>query len=373
MTRKLSLATIWVSLLGLLGSCAGPGEPPPPPPPEVLVAGVLVRDVPVTREWVGEARGLADIEIRARVQGFLEGIHFEEGTRVRKGQLLYTIDPSELEEQVNAAKAGVAEAETLLANAEADVRRYRPLAEMNAVSQRDLDNAVARRDATRSEVEAAQANLRYARINLSYAEISSPMDGIIGLTQAKVGDFVGAAPNPVVLNTVSDVDPILVRFAISEREYLALARAISDRREEGKRIGLDLILADGTVHDQQGHVETIDRQVNASTGTLTVQARFPNPGGILRPGQYGKVRAVVRTIPQALLVPQRAVQELQGQYQVWVVADDDSVEPRFVEPGLRVDDLWVIDSGLEDGDRIVVEGFQRVRSGMTVSTKPFQS
>ena len=370
------------ALVGLVGTigCAEPAQAPLPLPAQVRVTEVVVRDVPLIREWVGQTRGQADIDIRARVQGFLQGVHFEEGRSVTEGQLLYTIDPSELLEQVTAAEAEVAAAKTVLANAEIDVRRFRPLAEIKAISRRDLDNAVAQEEAAKSGVEAAEARLQLARINLSYTEIRSPMDGLIGLTQAQVGDFVGAAPNPIVLNTVSRIDPIHVRFSISEREYLMLARryaALGDpqaqkERREKREPGLELLLADGTLHAHRGRAETVDRKIDAMTGTLAIEAAFPNPDRLLRPGQYAKVRSVTEVREGALLVPQRAVQELQGRFLVWVVGDDDTVKSRIVQPGPRAGDLWVIDEGLETGLRVVVEGIQRLRNGAKVVAHPYE-
>jgi len=345
---------------------------------EVRVTEVVVEDVPVFREWVGETRGTADIEIRARVHGYLTEIHFREGGLVEKGQLLYSIDQSELLQELTASQAGLAAAKTNLAYAESDVARYRPLAEMNAVSQRDLDSAVALFEAAQAQVEAAEAMLRLSEINLSYAEIKAPIDGLIGLSQAKVGDYVGQSPNPVVLNTLSDTDPIHVRFPIGELEYLEIARAFPEKeryaREEVQdaQVPLELVLADGTVHTQLGQAEFIERNINASTGTLTIEAAFPNPDLVLRPGQYGRVRAKVTTLEDRLLVPQRAVQELQGQFQVWVVKDDDTVELRNVDMGRRVDWRWVVREGLSPGDVIVVEGLQRMRSGSKVSPKPWE-
>jgi membrane fusion protein (multidrug efflux system) len=348
-------------------------------PPQVFVTEVTVQDVPVFREWVGETRGRADIEIRARVRGFLDGIHFVEGGHVKKGQLLYTIDQSELLQEVATAEANLAAAQTQLAYAQSDERRYRPLAEMNAVSQRDLDSAVASREAAESQVEAAKALLNLTRINLSYSEIKAPMDGVIGLTKAKVGDYVGQSPNPVVLNTVSDVDPIHVRFPLGEREYLDLARRYPSedaedraRQRPAEKVPLDLILADGTVHPEKGHALFVERNIDASTGTLTVEARFPNPKKVLRPGQYGRVRGIIDQIDGARLIPQRAVQELQGQHQVWVVGDDGAVELRNVVMGRRVDQMWVVREGLEPGERVVVEGIQRVRSGVKVDAQPWE-
>ena len=339
---------------------------------------VVVEDVPVVREWVGETRGVADIEIRARVQGYLQGIHFREGGLVRKGQLLYSIDQSELLQELTASQAGLAAARTNLAYAESDVARYRPLAEMNAVSERDLDSAVARHDAAVAQVEAAEAILRLGEINLSYAEIKAPIGGLIGLSKAKVGDYVGQSPNPVVLNTLSDTNPIHVRFPIGEREYLEIARAYPETERANRKAGeesplpLELILADGTVHPYVGETRFIERNIDASTGTLTVEAAFPNPELVLRPGQYGRVRAVVTTLKDRLLVPQRAVQELQGQFQIWVVQDDGSVELRHVEMGRRVDWRWVVREGLNPGDVVVADGIQRLRSGVRVNAQPWE-
>ncbi len=378
LTKPAAVAVL-AGLLGLLG-CGEPAPPPAPPPAQVRVIDVLVRDVPISREWVGETLGESDIDIRARVQGFLQEIHFKEGGQVTAGQLLYSIDESELLEALNAAKAHLAAARTILANAESDTRRFRPLAEMNAISQRDLDTAVAREEAAASEVEAAEASVSLAEINLSYAEIRSPIAGLIGLTEAQVGDFVGVFPNPVVLNTVSRIDPIHVRFSITEQEYLQFARMypevgdpeLREERQKTREAGLELILADGSIHPHNGRVETTAREIDPMTGTLTLEAAFPNPKRLLRPGLYGKVRTVTEIREQAMLVPQRAVQELQGQFLVWVVGGDDTVTSRYVEPGPRTDDLWVIDKGLEPGLRVVVEGVQRLRKGAKVTAQPYE-
>lgn len=372
-----------MALLGLVGAvaCGEPAAPSAPPPARVQTTEVMVRDVPLSREWVGEIRGEADIEIRARVQGFLQEIHFREGGPVTKGQLLYSIDPSELLEQENAAKAELAAARTRLANAAADTQRFRPLAAINAISQRDLDNAVAHEEASESEVEAAEAHLRLARIKLSYTKIHAPMDGLIGMTQVQVGDLVGQAPNPVVLNTVSRIDPVMVRFAITEQEYLDFARrflaaegpeALKDQAHR-RQPELEMILADGSIHPWKGKNESVAREVDAMTGTLTLEASFPNPTEILRPGQYAKVRAIYETLENALLVPQRAVQEIQGQFHIWVVETDNTAHSLNIKPGPRVDDLWVINEGLEPGMQIVVEGVQRLRQGTQVAPVPYRS
>lgn len=372
--------TAFAGLLAAIG-CGEAPPPPAPPPAQVRVSEVVIRNVPLSKEWVGETLGQSDVDIRARVPGFLEEIHFMEGSIVSKGQLLYTIDDSELLQEVTASEADLAAARTLLANAESDVRRYRPLAEMKAISERDLDNAVAREEAAASEVSAAEARVRLAKINLSYAEIHAPIHGLIGMTRAQIGDFVGGYGGSV-LNTVSTIDPIHVRFSITEQEYLQLARMYPEigdpeqlaalrkkRRSDAER--LELILADGSLHTHRGRAVTVGREIDPMTGTLAVEAAFPNPDRVLRPGQYGKVRAVFEVRENAVLVPQRAVQELQGQFLVWVVGDDSTVTSRYVEPGPRADDLWIIDEGLEPGLRVVVEGVQRLRKGAKVSVQPY--
>lgn len=377
MQRGLLSLIMPLAALALITSCGSPVEEPPAAPLEVYVTRVVVRDVPIVREWVGETRGRADIEIRARVQGYLQEIHFREGGRVKKGQLLYSIDKSELLQEVNSARAGLAAAKTELAYADSDVARYRPLAEMNAVSQRDLDSAVARQEAAVAQVEAAEAILRLAEINLSYTDIKAPIDGLIGLSKAKVGDYVGQSPNPVVLNTLSDTDPIHVRFPVGEREYLELARRYPEAergtgsKDDRNQTPLELILADGTVHTHTGRVEFVERNIDASTGTLTVEASFPNPEYVLRPGQYGRVRGVIDELEGARLIPQRCVQELQGQYQVWV-EKEGAVELRNVRMGRRVDQMWVVEHGLIAGESIVVDGIQRLRAGVTVDAKPWE-
>jgi membrane fusion protein (multidrug efflux system) len=362
-------------VIGLVLAMACSDEPPPPPPPpEVQVVEVQAQDVDLTREWVAQLLGQADIEIQARVRGFVEKIHFEEGRRVKKDQLLYSIDQSELLQEVTAAKANLAAALTVRANAESDVRRYRPLAEMKAVSVRDLENAEAKHEASIAQVEAAEAKLELTRINLSYSEVRSPMDGLIGITQAKVGDYVGTFGN-TILNTVSRIDPIHARLSITEREYLRFARELTPEKIAAKADDqdrtLDLLLADGSMHPHKGRAVTADREINADTGTLTIEASFPNPEKLLRPGQYAKVRAVYETVEGALLVPQRAVQEMQGRYFLWVIQDDQTADNVRVTPGSRYKDQWIITEGIAAGQRVVVEGVQRVRAGMPVSASPY--
>ena len=256
--------------------------------------------------------------------------------------------------------------------AKSDLGRIRPLAEMKAVSQQDLDSAVAEYEAAQGSLQAAEAQLEQANIELSYTRIHSPIDGRIGISAAKVGEFVGKEPNPVVLNYVSQADPIRVRFAVNERVYLAGARRFAEVRartneELEDRQGLELILADGKVHAHRGHVVNYDAAVNPTTGTFTMEADFPNPDGIVLAGQFARVRGVLETRKDALLVPQRAVSELQGNYRVFVIAQDNTVQLRDVQAGPRIDDMWLIEKGLEPNERVAVEGLLRLQNGMTVN------
>jgi membrane fusion protein (multidrug efflux system) len=364
----------------LVGAClltvslAGCGEAEPPPPPvlDIPVVDVIQQDVPIPIEMVGTTRGSVDIPIRARVEGFLESMDFQEGREVEKDGLLYTIDPRPFESKVVEAKGYLAEARTMLVKARSDLGRIKPLAEMKAVSQQDLDSAVAEFQAAQGAVQASEAQLVQAEIELSYTRIHSPIDGRIGISAAKVGEFVGKEPNPVVLNYVSQSDPIRVRFSINEREYLTWARRFAEFREETEakleeREGLELILADGTVHKHRGKVIAYDAAINPTTGTFTLEADFPNPGNIVLAGQFARVRGIVETRQGALLIPQRAVSELQGNYRVFVIKPDNTVALRDVEPGPRVGNRWLIDKGLNPGERVAVEGLLRLKDGMTVN------
>ncbi len=368
------LVLIYALLFFLLLAC-GSDKQVKAPVPEIPVVEVLQEDVPIYKEFVGEVFGEKDIPIRARVEGFLEGIHFEEGFKVRKGQLLYTIDPEPFEARVNTQRSKVAEAQTMLAKAKSDLDRYKPLAEKNAVSQSDLDASQAQYDAALSSVEAAKSNLRSAQIELGYTKLYSPLNGIIGKTQAKVGDFVGREPNPVILNVVSKTNEVKVIFFLTESEYLEVFRERTrrqkntsketvERREGG---ALELILSDGSQYDHRGTVDFIDRGIDATTGSILVQGNFPNPEFILRPGLFAKVKVEMEVKEGALLVPQRCVMELQGQHSVYVVNDSNIVEARQIVTGQRIDDLWLVSEGLSSDDKIVIDALQKVRTGLVVS------
>ena len=341
------------------------------PPPSINVVEVIQKDVPIFNYFVGQVYGQEDISINARVEGFLTGIYFEEGRRVEKGTLLYTIDAEPFIAAVASEKSKVAEAQTRLVNAENEYARYQPLAETQAVSQSDVDYTKATRDASLAGLEAAKASLRMSEINLSYTRVKAPITGFIGKTLARVGEFVGRSPNPVIINTVSRVENVRVEFFLTESQYLFLAREIRAQqgvvdRPADAEVDITLILADDSVHPHSGRVDFINREVDAETGAILVQATFPNPELILRPGQFARVQIMMKQDNDALLVPQRCVNELQGQYSVFVVNSENKIESRQVKIDQKFNDYYIIAEGLEVKDKIVLEGLQRVGSGMEV-------
>jgi len=348
----------------------------PPPPPKVTVIETESAQVLIHQEFVGQVYGFKDIAIRARVEGFLEGIHFKEGSTVKKGKQLYTLESQPFEADVAAKMSMVAEAKTGLAYAESDLARIRPLAEENAVSKSDLDAAVARYDASIASVEAAEANLRAANIQLSYTKIYSPINGIIGKTQAKVGDFVGKNPNPVILNVVSNIETVLVEFFITENQYLELARLFNkqDRTQvdQKARSGVELLLADESVYEHKGKINFVGREVDPTTGAMLVQASFPNPEGLLRPGLFAKIKAIIDIVEDGILIPQRCVTELQGLYSVMVVGDGNKLDRREITVGPTIDEFWLIVDGLKAGEKVVFEGLQSARDGIEVNPQAYK-
>jgi len=347
------------------------------PPITVTVVKAMQKDVPIYHDFIGQTFGLYDIPIRARVQGFLEGIHFQEGRKIKKGDLLYTIDPQSYKANLAARSSDIAQAKTLLVNAQNELNRYEPLAEANAVSQSDLDNAKAQYEASKAEVAAAEANYELAKIELSYTKIYSPIDGIIGKTKAKVGEFVGQDPNPVILNTVSDVSSVNVEFFLTEAEYLSfnrrfLAKGKNLTNKKAEKEYLEMILSDGSIFNYKGEIIFVDREINPSTGSLLVQARFPNPNNLLRPGQYAKVRAEIELKKDAILVPQSCIIELQGQYAVFIVDDSNKVQRKQISIGPKVNDFWIVEEGLKKDEKVVFEGIQKVRNGLVVEPKEIE-
>jgi RND family efflux transporter MFP subunit len=381
---------------------------PPPPTPEVQVAAVEQRDLPVNHEWIGTLNGLVNAAINAEVTGYLLRQDYAEGSFVHQGQLLFEIDPrpfqaavdqaagqlAQSKAQVTQAQAVLVQAQAQLLSAEANQRKsqldedkYKPLFEDKAVTRQDLDNAVetnranaaqvaaakaqvetskAQIEAAGAAVKAAEATLETAKVNLGFTRLTSLIDGIAGAATVQVGNLV--SPSGSAVTTVSTLDPVKAVFTVSEQEYLSLARA-----DALHHLQLKLILADGTTHPKDGRFSFADRQVDPSTGAIQMTALFPNPGNILRPGQYAMVRAVTGEDKGALLVPQPAVTELQGGYEVVVVGGDNKVTTRQVQVGERVGTMWVITSGLNPGDRVVVEGQQKVHSGVLVQPKPYHT
>jgi RND family efflux transporter MFP subunit len=400
----LLLGAISFQLTSCGRTSAGAAEPTPP---EVEVVSVEQRDIPIYREWIGTLDGLVNAAIRSQVTGYLLTQDYSEGSFVRKGQLLFQIDPRPLQAAVDQARGQLAQAngqlaqaqaqyqqsEAQLASAEANQRkaqfdenRYTPLAKENAVTQQDLDNAVqnnisakaqvkmataqveaakAQIQAASATVEAARAALEAANVNLGFTKLYSPIDGIVGNAQIQIGNLVSPAANAVT--TVSTLDPIKVTFAVSEQEYLRLTK---QRKPTDPVAPFELILADGGIYPHEGKFAFTGRQVNQSTGAIEVTGLFPNPGNILRPGQYGKVRVAVETLHDALLVPQQAVSELQGSYQVATLDGNDAVSVQAISVGDQIGSFWIIRHGLKAGERVIVDGVQKVAPGMHVHPKP---
>lgn len=369
----------------------------PPASPVVEIATVEQKSIPVYGEWIGTLTGQVNADVKAQVTGYLLTRKYKEGSYVRKGQLLFEIDPRPFQAALDQAKGQLAQAQAQLIQDQAqlaaakanqlksqlDVEKYGPLAKVDAVSKQDFDNATQTDLANQAQVQAAeaaivsakaqiqvnQAAVETASINLGFTRVVSPIGGIAGIAQAQVGDLVNTSSGP--LTTVSMLDPIRDYFAVSEQEYLALQKRFSGSDKDHWK--LQLILADGTTYPQEGEFYFADRQVNQNTGAIELAALFPNPGNVLRPGQYGKIRAIVRDQQNALLIPQAAVSEQQGSNLVAVIDKDSRVSMHPVQVGQRTDTMWVIDGGLKPGDRVVVEGQQNLKPGMTVRTKPFKS
>jgi RND family efflux transporter MFP subunit len=406
---KISAAVMLIpAALAAVGCTSSTSAAGSPSPPEVQVVPVQQLDVPIYHEWIGTLDGLVNAAIRAQVTGYLLTQNYAEGSFVRKGQLLFEIDArpfdaalAQAQGQLSQAKGQLAQAKAQLAQAQAqleqsmasqkrtqmDVDKYTPLAKQQAVTQQDLDNAVqnnaaaqaqieaskagvetakAQIEASNAAVESAQAAVEAAKVNTGFTRLASPIDGIAGQAQAQVGNLVN--PSSGVITTVSTLDPIKGNFTVGEQEYLSMTRGGGN---DLSKTQLELILADGSTYPQIGRFSFADRQVNQNTGAIQLTGLFPNPGNRLRPGQYGKVRAVIGTSAAALLIPQRAVTELQGGYQVAVVDSANKVGIRTVKLGDRIGSMWIVAEGLKAGERVVAEGIQQARPGIQVSPKPF--
>ena len=363
----------FVSLL-FISACGKEKKAGPPPAPEVEVAEVIRKDIPIIHEWVGTADGLVNATIRAQVTGYLIRQNYSEGDLVKKGQILFEIDPRPFRAALDQAEGVLAQMEALHENARANLARVKPLAAQNALSKKDLDDAVSAEGSASAQVISAKASVEKARLDLGFTRITSLINGMAGLARAQVGDLGGPAVQGGELTTVSTINPIKIYYTINEQAYIAFMKRFSSEAaglEEAKKLRIELILGDGSLYPHSGKFYAIDRQVDVRTGTLRVAALFPNPTNILRPGQFVRVRVLIGTRQGALLIPQRAVMELQGNYQVAVVGAGNKVDIRTVKPGERVGPLWVIDEGLKPGERVVAEGLQKVKEGISVKPKPF--
>ena len=361
--------TFGISCLALFIATGCEKAPPPPPPaPIVDVMTVVPKDVPVFQEWVGSLDGDVNATIRPQVTGYLIKQNYREGDFVKKGQVLFEIDPRTFKAAVDQAAAARAQQQANYKTASAALARIKPLAEKNALSQKDLDDATGSDLAARAALDQANAALETAKLNLEFTKIISPIDGVAGIAKAQIGDLLSPSAQEE-LTTVSTLDPIKVYINISEREYLKFIERNPDGKPEN--VPLSLILIDGSTYPKEGKFNLMNRQVDSTTGTFKVGAIFPNPDGHLRPGQFAKVRAMRSVLKDAVLVPQRAVTEVQGKYLIAVVGEGNKVEIRPVKPGERVGSEWVISEGLKAGESIIVEGTQKVRPGAVVTPKPF--
>jgi membrane fusion protein (multidrug efflux system) len=365
-TASIVTMTLALSVSLVAGGCSQEKKAAAPPVPVVEVVSVIQKDVPIYNEWVGITDGSINAVIRPQVTGYLISQKYREGEQVKKGQVLFEIDPRTFQAALNQAKAQLSMQKARHDTTKANLARVKPLAAKNAVSQKDLDDAEGSELSARASVEAAQAAVDDAQLNLGFTKISSPVDGIAGIAKAQLGNLV--SPNmQEELTSVSTLDPIKVYINVSEQEYLKAMG--SDEKVD--QMPLQLILATGTVYPYEGRFALADRQVDASTGTLKIGTLFPNTNNLLRPGQYGRIRAMMKVKKGALLVPQRAVTEIQGKYMVAVVGPENKVDVRPVQVGERIGSDWIISEGLKPGESVIAEGNQKVRSTMVVNPKPF--
>ena len=360
-----------VALFALTFSGCGPKAPPPPPPPEVLVAEVKQHDVPIYNEYVGQLDASVNATIQSRVQGYLISQNYKEGQPVKKDDVLCEIDRRPFEAALAQAKAAFLQADASAKQAEMNAQRAADLFQRKVSSEQERDNAVQSAAAARAQAEAQRAAVEQAQLNLDYTTIHAPVDGIAGLVRVQVGDLISAG---TTLTTVTKVDPIKAYFTVSEQRYSEYSRRYADPQERiahEKELSFELILADGTVYPHTGEMYAADNQVDVRTGSLRIAALFPNPGNILRPGQFARIRVRSEVKPGALLVPQRAVTELQGTNQVAVVGPDNKVHIQPVKMGRRIDHEWIVEEGLKAGDKVIVEGVQKAREGAVVNPKPW--
>lgn len=370
---KIFVVVVTSSLALFASGCDTTKAAPPAPPATVEVATVVQQDTPIYSEWIAILDGYVNAQIQPHVTGYIIKQNYREGSVVRKGDVLFEIDPRPFKAALDQAKAQLAQSEAQLGKAKLDVERDTPLAQARAIAQSQLDTEVQAKLGAQAQVDAAKANVEQAQLNLEWTKVTSLITGIAGIAQVQIGNLVG--PNSI-LTSVSQVDPIKAYFTVSENEFTDFHRRFPTEatvEEQRRRIPLQLILADGSVYEQSGRISFADREVNPATGAIRIAALFPNANNLLRPGGYGRIRASVRSRDRALLVPQRAVIELQGSYQIAVVGDDDKVSIRPVTVGERVGKLWIVNEGVKPGERVIVEGSLKVRDGAPVKPVPSAS
>jgi RND family efflux transporter MFP subunit len=369
LSGSLSILLLPAMLSFLFTSCQSPNAAAPPPPVEVEVATVSQKDIPIYGEWVATLDGYVNAQIQPQVTGYIIQQTYKEGSFVRKGQILFQIDPRPFQAVLDQAKAQLAQAQAQLGKTQLDVDRDTPLAKERAIAQSQLDNDIQANLAAKAAVKAAEAQVEQCELNLEFTHVTSLVDGIAGIAQVQIGNLV----NPTaVLTSVSQVNPIKAYFPVSEQEYMHYAERINSHNQQevpSDAPPFELVLADGSIYPQKGTLLLTDRQVDVTTGSIRIVCAFPNPKNILRPGQFGRVRAPGDVRNGALLVPQRAVTELQGSYQVAVVGNDNKVNIRPVKVGERVDTMWILESGVKPGELVITAGLQKVRDGSTVRIK----
>jgi len=351
-----------------MSACKAKPHAVSPAPPTVEVATVTQADVPIYHEWIGVLDGFVNAHIRAQVSGYLQSQNYKEGDPIKKGDLLFEIDPRPFKAALDRAKAQLAQAEARLGKTELDVKRYGPLVKDKAISQEEYDDAVQANLEARATVVAAKAQVEQAELNLGFTRIISPIDGVASIASGQIGDLVG--PSSGELTTVSTVDPIKVYYNVTEQAYINFTKLFvteSNRYERLRQLEIELVLADGAVYPFKGRIYAADRQVSLTTGALRIAALFPNANYALRPGQFGRVRVQFNLANGALLVPQKAVSELQGSYQVALVDAQNKVHVQPVRVGERIGTKWIIEEGLHPGERVIVEGIQKVREGTIVN------
>ena len=366
--RRLDLVgVLMVAMAIICTGCSSKNEKPAPPPPGVTVTPAVQKDVPILQEWVGTMSGNVDADIRPKVDGFLLSKLYTEGSYIEKGTPMFQLDKRQAQAAVEQAQGNLERARAGLGQAQIDVRRYTPLVAQKAVSQAELDKALSAELAGKAGVDANQAVLDNANLNLGWTTVTSPISGIAGVSKVQIGDLM----TPVtIMTTISSVDPIFVDLNVAEQDYL---RFVREKTGRAAAQDLQLILGDGTVYPRRGHALFVNREVDSRTGTIQVRGQFPNPGNVLRPGQYARIRAVTELRKGAVLIPQQAVSELQGVYQVGVISSDNKVTVKTVKLGPQSGEMWVVESGLQAGENVVVDGLQRIKTGMTVAPTPFKN